>query len=155
MLNFFYIIDLVHHSENSKLLSLYQNNESFFENSDSLFSKLPENHLKDISPILCKVPVHEEEIVKSYLDNKPESILFIASAFTLTQLSTHLQKHMEFKLADGRTGIIRLYDPRTFNNFNSMLKPQQKHEFWKNIEYIRGWNDINNNYYTEENITNV
>lgn len=149
MLNYFYIIDLVHHSENPKLLSLYHNNQSFFENSDSLFSRLPEKHLKDISPILCKVRVHEEEIIKSYLDNKPESILFIASALTLTELSTHLQKHMEFRLADGRTGIIRLYDPRTFNNFNSMLKPQQKHEFWKNIEYIRGWNDINNNYYTE------
>lgn len=73
----------------------------------------------------------------------------------LSRLSNRLQKFMEFRLADGRTGVIRLYDPRTFKNFNNMLKSQQKHDFWENIAYIKGWDDINKGYYIEESITNV
>lgn len=155
MLNFYYVIDLVHHRNNSKLLTLFQENLEFFEYSESLFSSLPEQNLKNVSPILCQVSMHEIEIIKNYLENKPESILFIASMLPLSQLSKRLQKFMEFRLADGRTGIIRLYDPRTFRSFNNMMKSQQKYDFWGNIVSIKGWDDINKDFYTEENITNV
>lgn len=62
---------------------------------------------------------------------------------------------MDFTLSDGRTGIIRLYDPRTCKNFNNMLTTQQKKQLGENIAYIKGWDDINNDYYTKEYISNV
>ncbi len=155
MINYYYVIDLVHHSNNKKLLSYFDQNKSVFSHSCSLFSSLLEHKLIHISPILCQIQVFESSIIKSFLENKSESILFIASSLTLNQLSNHLQRYMDFTLSDGRTGIIRLYDPRTFRNFNNMLTTQQKKQFWENIAYIKGWDDINNDYYTEEYISNV
>lgn len=154
MINY-YIIDLIHHKENEKLLIIYQHNQSVFQNSDSLFSTLSEYYLKDISPILCQVDKHDEIFISEFLDNKRESILFLQSSLSLSRLSQRLQNYMEFKTPDGRTGIIRLYDPRAFRNFNNMLKLKQKQNFWKDIFFIRGWDDINKNYYIEEHINNV
>ncbi len=40
------------------------------------------------------------------------------------------------------TGLIRFYDPRIFRTFNNMLKPIQKEHFWKEIFFVRGWDDM-------------
>lgn len=154
-MNSYYVIDLIHHKNNEKLQNLYQQNLEIFTYSESLFSSLPEKHLKDVSPILCSVDNHNDDFINELTLNKKESVLALHSSLSLSFLSMHLQKYMEFKLADGNTGLIRFYDPRIFRSFNNMLKPMQKELFWKEIFLVRGWDDINNDYYIEEYVANV
>ena len=154
-MNNYYIIDLIHHKENHKLQDFYRQNLEIFTNSESLFSSLPEKNLKDVSPILCRVEQFNDEVLNDLILHKKESVLALHSSLSLSLLSMHLQKYMEFKLTDGSTGLIRFYDPRIFRTFNNMLKPMQKEHFWKGIFFVRGWDDINNDYYIEEFIANV
>ena len=154
-MNNYYVIDLIHHRNNHKLQDLYRQNLEVFTYSESLFSSLPEKNQKDVSPILCRVEQFNDDFLNELLLDKKESVLALYSSLSLSLLSTHLQKYMEFKLADGNTGLIRFYDPRVFRTFNNMLKPMQKEHFWKGIFFVRGWDDINNDYYIEEFITNV
>lgn len=154
-MNHYYIIDMIHHKNNHKIQSIYNQSLEIFKDSESLFSFLPEKHLKDVSPILCKVETFHDGFIDQLTLNKKNSVLMLHSSLSLNQLSMHLQKYMEFKSADGSTGLIRFYDPRVFRTFSNMLKPMQKEHFWKEIFFVRGWDDINNAYYIEEHIANV
>jgi hypothetical protein len=105
------------------------------ERRRSLFEGTPDAPLADAGPWLLDAgridPTHLAELVE--LERTAPAVTWLISPMDLEGLARLLSQRLDTRLPDGRTALVRFWDPRVLVNLAEVLDGHQREEFFANI----------------------
>ncbi|PBI78117.1 hypothetical protein A9993_25135 [Rahnella victoriana] len=100
-----------------------------------LFSKWPDSRIAFAGPWLIQLNGAMQYHKKlQQLENALPAVSWIASSLTPEDLSEHLKRFMNVFIPDGKTALLRFWDPRVAERLAMMLDELQHEDLLNNIE---------------------
>lgn len=101
----------------------------------SLFEGTADAGLAHAGPWLIDVEQAGAEMASDLaaLENETPAVSWIIAPQTLDGLAQLLQLKLDAKMPDGRTALLRFWDPRVLVSLAQVLSNEQRHEFFGHI----------------------
>lgn len=109
----------------------------------ALFDGTPDAPLAHAGPWLVDAqrsdPLQMEELIA--LEQAAPSVTWLMSSLGLGELARLLSQRLDTRLPDGRTALVRFYDPRVLVSLAEVLDGHQREEFFA---HIHEWHLLHN-----------
>lgn len=120
----------------------------------SIYFQLPEGNAPEVSPLLVPIEPQENNSASSVFKRlllpqiiKPESLLFIWSAASLSELAEHLGKYAAIKTFDSKRALLRFHDPNIWPAMLAVQTEAEQGHFFSRIAEV--WRpDLDNRWWT-------